>query len=193
MRLFIASWLSPANVEFYQRTIGAVVARSHGLLRAIPANSAHITLAFLGEVDDATAPGIAPAIAAVTAGRPAIAIELAPPRVMSGGRGRAPRLIRADVTSGSVDVAALGAAVTGALRHDPAFGALPDPKPAHVTLARFRRGATAVDGRRVDQWLTDAAIAPRADRLETVAVVRSELMPAGARYVTLAEIGLGRT
>ena len=52
MRLFVATFASDENQVFYGQYVRDLVARTAGALKVIPKYSAHLTHAFLGELDD---------------------------------------------------------------------------------------------------------------------------------------------
>jgi 2'-5' RNA ligase len=140
----------------------------------------HVTMRFLGAVDEATVGTVREALAEAATG-------LAPFRIVLQGFGgfptpRAPRVVWVGVTDGGAQLGELHARVEAALarRRIPAEGR---PFHPHVTLgrARERRGAGG---------LAEALGAPGAPLGETLVdalhLVRSDLHPSGARYSVLA-------
>lgn len=156
-RLFVAVWPPPAVVDLL-----------HGLPRAdgprlrwTTPDQWHITLRFLGDVDEDDAVHL---LAAVD-GRPC-AVELGP---------AVTRLATDLVVAPVHGLDALAAAVWAV---HPELGAAPhaDGFRGHVTVARQRGGgSTAADG---------ASIAA-SFLVDEIALVRSELHPEGARYTTV--------
>jgi 2'-5' RNA ligase len=139
----------------------------------------HVTLVFLGEVDDGAGGPLADALSEVLAG--ADGAPGAPPTATVAAT--------ATIWHGSVLVAAVDGldalaaaarrAVTGWSPHD-------DGRPfrGHLTLARARGGhrlPAALEGR-------EFLAAPRRFAVDGVAVVRSDLRPDGARYENLAVV-----
>ena len=145
----------------------------------------HITVKFLGGIDEERVPTIVEAVRAATAGHRAFTLEIrglgafpAPTR---------PRVLWAGVTEGAAALIALAGAVDAALA---ALGFEREARAftAHVTLARVR------EPRRVPP-LADAIDRAGAQRfggplIDHVALVRSDLSPRGARYTPLATIPL---
>jgi RNA 2',3'-cyclic 3'-phosphodiesterase len=168
------------------RTCAALLPLAGGLPVAwVAPENFHITLKFLGGIDEARVPPIVDALRAAAAGHRAFALEIrglgafpAPTR---------PRVLWAGVTGGGEALMALAGAVDAALaglgfEHEARAFA------AHVTLARVR------EPRRVPP-LADAIDRAGAQRfggplIDHVALVRSDLSPRGARYTPLATIPL---
>lgn len=136
----------------------------------------HVTLRFLGEVDD---PG---PVAAAVAGAVA---PLAPVDAVAGPAVSAlgPGVVCVPV-AGLDEVAA---AVVGATA---AFGQAPPDRPfrGHLTLARVKRGAGS--GRRLGGAPFAGTPFAASWRVTTAEVVRSHLHPAGARYEVVASAPL---
>jgi 2'-5' RNA ligase len=140
----------------------------------------HVTLKFLGQVDESRAPALADALRATLADQRAFDVGVR-------GLGAFPSPTRPRVLWAGLDDAA-GALTAVARRVDACCGGLGFPREtrefaAHVTLGRVR------EPRRRQPALADA-LARGADfgrlRVERVSLMRSELSPRGARYSELA-------
>ncbi len=150
MRLFLATLLNPANQAFYHRLERELVKRHGNVLRAIPADSAHITYAFISELHETLVGDLVTAISETTRAWQAFDVELGSPHVVrSAGM---PRLVCADLVRGATEVTRLTADLCATART-----ISPDLRPSrapHVTLARFRRRATRTDAQAVSSSLS---------------------------------------
>jgi len=185
MRLFLATFLSPSNQAFYHRSGRELVKRHANLLRTIPADSAHITYAFIPELHETIVGQLLTAISETTLTWQAFDVELRPPHVVrSAGK---PRLVCADLARGTTEVTRLTEDLCTTAR-----SISPDLRPSrapHVTLARFRSEATRHDGDQVAQTLARAE--GRADRVSLIQIVESVLTERGPAYSVKAGLPLG--
>ncbi len=185
MRLFVA-------IELPERVRSAVddlVGRWRSSLpkaRWVAASNLHLTLAFLGEVDEARLPGLATGLTGAVAGRAGFQLHLRgsgcfPPN----GRARVAWLGFAE----SPEVVDLHAAVGRALRA--AVGHEPERRPfhPHLTVARCSPPWPAAANRR---WSRAAeSSVGEAFEVSSVALVRSRLGAGGAAYSILHRFALG--
>jgi len=191
MRLFIASFLRPENIEAYQSMIDQLVAEASGTLRSVPPGTQHLTLGFLGEIPEQDLAECRGAMAVVESLR-AIPISLDPPLILSARK--SPRLLKADVSQGAKRVSELQRLLCAEL-----LKRLPQldirPKPPHVTLARFKKNASRDAGRKVADLLSRREDASRTmtDLLDRVQLVKSTLTPQGPIYETVGESLLSGT
>jgi 2'-5' RNA ligase len=169
VRLFIAVWPSPAVVEL----LAALDRPAHPSVRWTAPEAWHVTLRFLGEVDEAGA-------AAATEAVRVVGPRAAPCEAVMGPA--TTRLNRSILTVPVAGLDDLAAAVIDATRD---LGEPPGERPfsGHVTLARGR-------GRRpVPPSLAGRAVAATWP-VHEVTVVRSHLDGGGPRYATLAAVPL---
>jgi 2'-5' RNA ligase len=167
----------------------AIAARVHAVQDAAPgaagrfATAWHVTLQFLGRVDDAE--GLTAALAAALGGIPPAELRL-------GGGGAFPRARRGTLLWLGVDVGAdalvgLAAAVSRAT--EPlGFAAETRPFRPHITLARFRAPR---DLRPLVAAIGTTPVGP-AWRVDEVALLASETLPEGARHTEVSRIPLAR-
>jgi 2'-5' RNA ligase len=151
----------------------------------VRAENLHVTLRFLGSVEEGALPDVREALEEAAEGT-------APFTVTLGGLGgfpspRAPRVIWAGVATGGEALAALYGRLETAL----ARRAIPPeerPFHAHVTLGRARepRGAGALG-----TVLEERREAFGEVVVDAIHLMRSELDPSGARYSVLARVPLG--
>ena len=148
MRVFVAIVLSDDSQRRLRAPLQQLVEDHDSVLRAIPDQTAHMTMAFVGNVEDRDVAAIEEAMQEVARPRGPVGIELAGPRVLRARQ--EPRLIMLPVTKGALQLDAIAndlhRAITvrlGSLNLSPAKG-------AHVTLARFRKHARPSDGRALD-------------------------------------------
>lgn len=147
----------------------------------------HITVKFLGGIDEARVSSVIDALRIAAAGRQAFDLEiLALGAFPSPIR---PRVLWAGVTEGRAPLGALAAAVDDALV-PLGFARESRPFAAHVTLARIR------EPRRTPA-LAEALGAAASQRfgrvtIEHLALMRSDLSPRGARYFVLSNVPLLR-
>ena len=142
-------------------------------------DNVHVTLKFLGAVDNARLGALEPALAAAAAGHAAFDLTIDglgafPSRIR-------PRVLWAGIGAGAAELGTLAARVDEALA---ALGFARETRPfaAHVTLGRVRepranpRLAAALD----------AGGPLGRQRVARVSLMRSDLSPRGARYTELA-------
>jgi 2'-5' RNA ligase len=184
VRLFVAAEL-PAS---HRAALAGVCERGRrGGVRWVPAENVHLTLKFLGEVDEGLVPRLEEALAAVAAGAEPFALSLSGCGCFPNAR--APRVLWLGLGEGAAAAGALAAAVDRAL--EPlGFAREKRPFKAHLTIGRAKdpgeAGATAA--RKLAQL--DAFAAP-AERLEAVALVKSTLTPEGSIYEEVGRWRLG--
>jgi 2'-5' RNA ligase len=185
VRCFVAVLL-PEPVRARLAAAAAELRRTAGAVSWVRPENLHLTLRFLGSVEEAALGAIREALD--EAGR-----ATAPFALTLGGLGvfptlRAPRVVWAGVRDGAASLARLHGALETALarRGVPSEGRAFH---AHVTLGRVRdvRGGAALG----------AALAGRPPEplgevgVEALHLMRSELDPRGARYSVLARAALG--
>ncbi|HXI32185.1 MAG TPA: RNA 2',3'-cyclic phosphodiesterase [Vicinamibacterales bacterium] len=186
MRLFIAADL-PDTIRVAlaaeHRRIGSALAESGSSLKWVKPEQAHLTLVFIGNVDDARVPAVVEAIRADIDAPPIDAVfegaGVFPPR-------GAPRVLWIGVGAGAgelVDlqrVLASRIAALGLPLEDRAFH-------PHLTLARWRESRPADRDRAL-------AAAPRGvvgrARIDGATLYQSRLSPAGPSYTALARATL---
>jgi 2'-5' RNA ligase len=168
MRLFVAVWPPGPVLDAVAGLPRPAVVGARWTTR----DQWHVTLRFLGEVDDAVLPDVVAAIERLELGsmtaRLGPAVERLNPRIVS-------------VPVGGLEE--LGPAVIEATA---AFGKPPERRPfrGHLTLARLHG---------VRKWELGEALGAPIDeswQVEELHVVRSHLSPHGARYETVAEVPL---
>jgi 2'-5' RNA ligase len=176
LRLFAALELPPVVTRALVAFRDA--AADPDVWRPLPAESMHVTLAFMGPRDpDAVEPASA-ALRAAAGSAPRLAIAgalLLPPR-------RA-RVLCAALEDPDGELAALQSRVSDGLAAAGLYTPETRPFRAHVTVARLRPGASAARK-------AAAEPEPVAFTATTVTLFASRLHPRGARYEALARVPL---
>ena len=188
MRLFIAADLGGAARTAVASAVERLRERADQERRAaargvawVDARNLHLTLHFLGEIDDARWPALRDAVAPTLDG--------GPPRLALGGWGTFPhhaptRVIWMGVKAGAEELAAAHAELGARLR---AAGLVPEARPfsAHLTVGRVK-SASGLFWQRV----CDAAEAPStpAWTLPACTLFQSHLSPSGPTYRALLAI-----
>jgi 2'-5' RNA ligase len=152
-----------------------------------PAETLHLTLVFLGSVDETLVPGLTRDLTDVAHRHAPLALELN--GMETFGPPRAPRVLAASL-GGEVD--GLQALVEEARRAVQTSLPLEPPRPfrPHLTVARSRtQGGDPLLGR---CRMALAASLSGAFRLERIALFRSETLSAGAVHTPLETWTLGR-
>jgi 2'-5' RNA ligase len=187
MRLFVA-----VEIDDRARQVAeAVQQRLRGALdstlkaRWVPVENMHLTVRFIGHVDDSRAPGVIDALA------PPLAIAPFDIEVRGCGvfppRG-APRVLWIGLTQGLPSLALMHEAFNRRLRP---FGFEPEARPfsAHLTIARIKDAPKGV-GRTVHAELDRMAIPATRVAVSRATVFESHLSPKGPRYEPVAFIPL---
>ncbi len=182
IRTFVALLLPPAWTAYLARVREDLAPRTSGMSWVQPGNI-HMTLRFLGDLGEDGARRAGESVLRGAEGVPAPVARL-------GGLGGFPSLDRPRVLwmgleSGADGTVALARAVNDALRRD-GFGPPDKPFRPHLTLARVREGARGLEAVRAYA----VPPPPEASVLDLVAVMKSDLHPAGARYTPLTEVRL---
>jgi 2'-5' RNA ligase len=172
VRLFLAAWPPPEVAD----VLAALSRPDVAGVRWTPPARWHVTLRFLGDVDD---PADAAAALAAAAGS-----QAGPPVAEAGPR--------TEVLGGAalvVPVRGLEAVAAAVERATAAIGRRPEARPfrGHLTLARAGRGPVAAGS------LRGVAGAPVSTRwlVREATLVRSTLGRGGARYEVIATAALG--
>jgi 2'-5' RNA ligase len=192
VRAFIGTLLSSANQDVSDGFEARVTGESRGILRAIPARSAHVTHVFLGDVDAAVAREVAEDLRGVMALLGAVPFTLGRPEVLRAGRD--PRLVHARVDRGGREVSQVTQRIVERVRRHPSLVTVSPARSPHVTLARFRRGSGTRDADRVEELLATIDTGPQFqdDRLDGVELIQSELTPKGPIYKVVARAAAAR-
>jgi RNA 2',3'-cyclic 3'-phosphodiesterase len=172
VRLFVALPLPQplrARLAGYARPLPGV--------RWLPADNLHLTVHFLGDVDEGALPPLAEALAGACRAQPAF--ELAFERIGPAPR-RRPRMVWA-WAGAEPRLAALAEAVAAAAAPCAPAARPPRTEHPHVTLARLRGGAPA--------GLPDEPTEERV-RVTACELVQSRLGPGGAAYTALVVLPL---
>jgi 2'-5' RNA ligase len=184
MRLFTAIELTEdarAAIVAEQKRVAAVLTRNLGSLRLVRPEHLHLTLAFVGEVSEDRAAGIARAMTAD--------IPLEPFQVVFAGVGAfpprgAPRVLYLDVTEGAHAAVELHRHVAARLE---AAGVGLDRRPfrPHLTLGRWRQS------RPPDRPRGTSAARVAEIQVRSVTLFQSQLSSSGPTYTRLTATRLG--
>jgi len=185
MRAFACTLLPPPLQDRCAAVIATLIASSDGLLRSIPAGTAHLTYAFMASAPEAHLPALVAALRDVAVHQTPIAVRLGPPDILHGGVEA--RLVHLPADEGREALAALARVVTDAARHVlPGADVALTPAP-HVTLARFRRGTHRRAARAVADTIAERLTDMRLDvSVDAVHLVESVLGTTGPQYRTRA-------
>lgn len=183
MRLFIGIPIPEDYVHIIRRIQDAWRPRLASRVAWVRPELAHVTLKFLGEVDDARIPDIRAAMRAA-AGRAFVA---------RGGTGGVfpptgqPRVIWIDLARGSAECLEIFTQLDRALAHG-GFAAETRPFVAHLTVARIKAAA------RQDDWpalLRDLGKAWPLWTVDRIVLWQSILAASGPRYRIVDEVVFG--
>ena len=186
IRTFICIELSAAERERLAVAVG-LVRRHRARVSWVAPTNLHLTLAFLGDVDETRVPDAIAAVERATEGRGPIELRLGDP-------GAFPSLARPRVLWVGVegDTPSLEALQTAVAREVEAARLPHDAKPfrPHLTLGRVKDARDPALAATTAE-LELAATAGPPFVVDEVVVMRSDLDPKGARHTPLARVALG--
>jgi len=196
MRLFVAVDLDPERHEAIARVVAGLrrAAGSAGWDRSarwVSTHNLHLTIRFIGEIDEAAGARVSEALAPPIA-MPAFEVVFEgagvfPPR-------GAPRVLWIGVERGAADLARLFDAVEARLRR---AGVAPETRPfsPHLTIARFRdrdrRQGAGAPGPRPADAIAAVRLGAGPMPVRSVTLYQSRLTPAGPEYTALVATALG--
>ena len=189
IRTFIAITLPPEVREAlgrYQRMLGAPQA---SYVKWVRPEGVHLTLKFLGNVDEARLPALAEALTNSVAGLRSFVLQ-------TGGLGafpspRNPRVLWIAVEGELEPLQALYRAVEHATARL-GFPREVRPFAAHLTLGRVRESATFGEKQQLGRALAEAQVnGPLSIPVQELHVMKSELSRTGATYTSLYGVPLG--
>lgn len=185
MRVFVAVVLSDDIQGRLLAPLRRLVEAHADVLRAIPGRTAHMTMAFLGAVEERDVAGIGEAMREMARPRGPVVIELSGPRVLRARQD--PRLIMLPVTTGAAQLETIARELHLAIARRLPSLEVASAKGAHVTLARFRKHARSADGRVVEQSLraSDLASLVLHDEVRELRLFESKLGTGGPHYSEL--------
>lgn len=197
MRTFIAIEL-PVAIQHHVRTVQQMLQDQLAQLRIppcfnwTPSANIHLTVRFLGETDEQQRTFLAHELAALCAQH--MAFSLVVHGVGCFPNFRAPRVVWQGIQGDLPALARLHAPVE-TLARSIGFASEERPFSPHLTLARARRDAQrpalTQAGRALERVATGAIQIPTTTFAVTeIHLIRSELLPGGARYTSLARFPL---
>ena len=185
-RVFIALELS----ESLQRFLGEIItgaARELPALRWVDPAGIHLTLAFLGEIDDER-------LALATEAARTAAAQVNPFSYRLSGSGvfgstQQPRVVWMGIDEPTGRMLRLQSLLTRELaRRD--FEQDTRPFSPHLTLARIKHPLSPVEQRHLQRFLSNTPPSPDSYPVRALHVMKSELLRGGAKYSPLSEIPL---
>ena len=180
-RLFVAAWL-PAAVRAEAAEVSERLRATGADVRWVPPENLHVTLRFLGDVEDDRVDGLVGCLSRAFAACEPFGIRLSglgrfPPR-------GAPRVVWVGMESGKREIASLASITEKALLAEGFLDRIEErPFRAHVTLGRPRSSRGV--GRLLD-LLEELPFDGRTHLFEEVRLVESRLSPRGAKYHAVA-------
>lgn len=185
VRAFVAVNLAP-EVKAALAAVEERLKSAHAEVGWVKPANLHLTLKFLGAVEEASVGTVGDAVAGAVCGYGSFRLTLQ-------GLGafpllRAPRIVWVGVSGGAEALVALQAKVEAALK-PLGFPRERRPFTAHLTLGRVRRPGNLAQ---LAALLTSMVREPLGEMVvERVELMRSELHPLGARYTSLRTCPLG--
>ena len=181
-RTFVALMIPPDWADYLGAISRDLGSKMRGLSWTRPENL-HITLRFLGDLDDAGVQRVRDSVVLAAGAALAPAARLGP--IGAFPNLNRPRVVWAGLAEGEEAVSSVARAVNDVLGRG-GFGESEKPFRPHLTLARVRESARGLEA------LRGAALPPPppAALLDRICVMKSELHPAGARYTALSEARL---
>ncbi len=188
LRTFIAIVL-PAEVREalnrYEHQLGAPETR---YVKWVNPDGIHLTLKFLGNVEEARLPGLAEALSRAVTGISGFSLQTGVLGAFPSVRN--PRVVWLGLDGDLDALQSLFQAVEEALS---ALGFPREGRPfaPHLTLGRVRETARRGDREELARTLADLSVESQFSiMVEEIHVMKSELAPAGARYTSLYSIPL---
>lgn len=188
MRLFLCTFLDAGNQASYRRLMTDLSGRCDGILRVVPADSVHLTYAFLADVDEDRLAAVVQSAEAAAERSGPIPIRLGAPRVLYA-RAEA-RLVMAEVVVVDAALTRMIDDLRGELARRLPGLPVARGQAAHATLARFRRGTPRRQAAPAAAILDAMTGTETEDTVTSIQVVSSELTPEGPRYVVRASVPL---
>jgi 2'-5' RNA ligase len=186
VRVFIGTFLGDANQSYYRGLAATWSRRFPRSLKAVPADTVHVTYAFLPRVDESVLATLSAAVAESALAAGPVEVVLEKPGVLWAGR--MPRLVETRIAAGGNEIMRLARSIQTRVETSTPELELSTAKSAHVTLARFRRGTSAAEARRAEGELGGEA---RRENIAVVSLIESRLTPAGPVYRMVAELPMG--
>lgn len=189
VRTFIAIGLpGPVRqaLERWQQQLGVPRVR---YVKWVRPEGIHLTLKFLGNVDEARLPELASALGLAVAGSGSFSLQTGAPGAFPSPR--SPRVVWVGLEGDLPALQRLFRSVEEALA---ALGFPREGRPfaPHLTLGRLRETATRADREELAQALAGLPVEnPLSINVEEIHVMKSQLAPTGATYTSLYSIGMG--
>ena len=189
IRAFIAVELPPPTRDSLAGVVRHLASRVDGGVRWTRPESLHLTLRFLGNIDEEIVPALSGMVSRCAAdARP---FEVALGRIGGFERLRAMRVIWMTVAGDVEPLSELYRSVEGELE---ALGFARERREfrPHITLGRVRDGAPVPQRRAVAEALAGADLEEGETLLvESISLIRSVLVPGGSEYTRLRSARLG--
>lgn len=179
IRTFIAVEL-PAEVRGRAARLQQTLAESGAGVRWVAKDNIHLTMKFLGEVEDVQIPAVCRAVQQVAAANPAFEVELS--GVGAFPSAARPRTLWVGIDGGAAELIALHERLDAALAE---LGYRPEERrfSPHVTIGRLRNSR---DAHRLADVLAQKADWKAGEvQVDQLVVMASELTPQGPHYTVM--------
>lgn len=189
IRAFIAVTLPPEVRHFLTGLQRKVKQTADVPVKWVETENLHLTLAFLGNVDEAKMPDISKALHAAASGVRPLTLKVAGLGVFPSPR--RPRIVWAGLTGDVPELQRLQRAIVDCLGP---LGFSPDDKPfrPHLTLGRVRDSASSAQSETLGKAVAEmATTGEQSFSVADVHLIKSHLTGSGPIYTVIGSVKLG--